>query len=60
MKDMGIRDRINPNSGKIQYHAGQILGHLEKDLPVDCYCLIGLMMSDIYPSEDWNFGLILN
>jgi len=47
------------NSGNKQYHAGNLLKFLENRLPEDAYCLIGVMMTDLYPRDSWNyvFGL---
>ncbi len=53
---LGIKNRINDYTNNKQYHAGEILKSLEKNIPADCYCLIGLMMTDIYPKEEWNYG----
>lgn len=53
-----VTKRINEYTGKKQYNAGEILKSLENKLSSDCYCLIGLMMSDIYPREEWNFGKV--
>ena len=60
VEKLGVTKRINDYTGKIQYHAGDILKKLEKNALGDCYCLIGLMMSDIYPREEWNFGSFKN
>lgn len=53
-----IKNRINDYTGKKQYHAGDILKKLEAKIPSDCYCLIGILMSDLYPREEWNFGIL--
>lgn len=57
VETLGVTKRINEYTGKNQYHAGEILKKLQTNIPSDCYCLIGMLMSDIYPREEWNFGI---
>jgi hypothetical protein len=40
----------------IQYNASHILKYLEKIIPKDAYCIIGVLMTDLYPNEDTSFG----
>ena len=46
-----IPHRINEYSNRLQYHAGSILKDLEKKLPNDAFCLIGVTLTDLYPRE---------
>ena len=41
--------------GHRQLHASSVLAGLQKVLPDDAYCLIGLTMEDLYPDEKWNY-----
>jgi len=50
-----IENRINEFTEKIQYNAKSIMTSLETRLPKDGFCLIGVLMSDLYPKDDWNF-----
>lgn len=52
-----IRSRINADSNRKQYHAGMILNKLKSSVPADAFCLIGILMTDIYNKESWNYGL---
>ena len=40
---------------KKQWLTSDILSHLETKLPEDAYCLLGVTMTDLYPSESWNY-----
>ncbi len=40
----------------IQYNASHILKYLEKMIPKDAYCIIGVLMTDLYPNESTSFG----
>jgi archaemetzincin len=39
----------------LQYHAGQILDQIRTIKPKDAFCLVGYMIADIYPRDEWNF-----
>lgn len=56
VKKLEIDNRINDYTGKIQYNAKKILKKLQNKIPSDCYCLIGILLSDLYPQDEWNFG----
>ena len=56
VKKLGVASRKNSYTGRLQYNASQILRALEKKLPSDAYCLIGVCLTDLYPRDDWNFG----
>ena len=57
--DFQIPNRINTWTNKIQYHAPTILNKTIDLLPRDAYCMLSILMKDIYPKEEWNyvFGL---
>lgn len=38
-----------------QYLAQDILAYMEKRVPKDAYCVMGITLNDIYPGENWNF-----
>lgn len=48
-----VKNRLN--SGVLQYNAGTILKKLQKNLPIDAYAMIGIMLEDIYHNEHNNF-----
>lgn len=47
--------RINNFTGQEQWHAGEMLRWLPSKLPKNCYGLLAVTMTDLYPGEDWNF-----
>ncbi|MBA4137503.1 MAG: hypothetical protein C0518_09330 [Opitutus sp.] len=47
--------RNNESTGRRQLHSASILAWLQKRLPPDAYCLLGVTMEDLYPSPSWNF-----
>ena len=50
-----IGHRINDWSGKPQYNASNILRNIEKKLPADAYCMIGICLTDLYPKDEMEF-----
>jgi archaemetzincin len=38
-----------------QYLAQDILAYMEKRVPKDAYCVMGITLKDIYPGDSWNF-----
>jgi archaemetzincin len=50
-----IENRINSQSGQIQFLSTDILDLLKRQLPPDAYCLLGITMQDLYPEDSWNF-----
>lgn len=42
--------------GHFQYNASEILKFLQKKLPSDGFCIVGILMTDLYPKEGKNFG----
>jgi archaemetzincin len=53
--DAKITSRTNPYSGQRQLLTGDILDLLRRKLPGDAFCIVGITMEDLYPSEAWNF-----
>ena len=47
--------RINEESGRKQLLVSDIYKFLEATFPRDAYCMVGITMVDLYPSESWNF-----
>lgn len=54
-KNKSIKTRSQEDVSRRQYHAGDLLNYLEKIRPKDAFCLVGFLISDIYPKEEWNF-----
>ncbi len=50
--------RVNPNTQKPQMLATDLMQLLEKQLPDDAYCLLGITLSDLYSGShsNWVFG----
>jgi len=55
VQKQNIGHRINEWSGKLQYNASNILRNIEKKLPADAFCMIGICLTDLYPRDEWNF-----
>ena len=53
--DTTITSRSNPSSGQQQLLTGDILNLLQRKLPPDAYCIVGITMTDLYPDPSWNF-----
>uniref|UniRef100_A0A8D0H2G8 Archaemetzincin-2 n=1 Tax=Sphenodon punctatus TaxID=8508 RepID=A0A8D0H2G8_SPHPU len=52
---MGCAFRVNEYTRNLQLYAGDILKYLKKKKPRDAFCIVGVTMIDLYPSESWNF-----
>jgi archaemetzincin len=50
-----LKSRRHPQSGGFQLLSTDILDLLEKHLPDDAYCMLGLTLLDLYPEDSWNF-----
>lgn len=55
LADDQVTSRINSNTNKPQWLTGDLLQLLEQRLPEDAYCLLGITLTDLYPSPDWNY-----
>lgn len=47
--------RLNPHTKNYQLLTTDILNWLPSRKPTDCYALIAVTMTDLYPDEKWNF-----
>ncbi len=54
-KNHGFKTRINRGSRKKQILVGDLMALLRKRLRPTTYAAAAVTMTDIYPSEDWNF-----
>lgn len=54
-KVSSITTRINPYTHIRQILTSDILDLLEKKLPKDAFCVLGITMEDLYPDPSWNF-----
>ena len=50
-----ITARRNPSGGQEQLLTTDILALLQRELPSDAYCMLGITMIDLYPDPAWNF-----
>ena len=50
-----VYKRTNWSTGKKQYNAQDILDDLWRYLKPDAFCLIAVVITDLYPRFDWNF-----
>ncbi len=53
--EVSVAKRGNRQQGTEQWHTGAVLSWLKKRLPDDCYGLLAVTMTDLYPGEGWNF-----
>ena len=54
-----VTSRINSGTQKKQYNGAEILEYvLLPKIKDDAYCTIGCTMTDLYPQESWNFGIV--
>ena len=53
--DLEFKPRENPHDGQHQLLTRSIRAFLKTQLPADAYCLLGITMTDLYPSPSWNF-----
>ncbi|XP_061471600.1 archaemetzincin-2 isoform X2 [Rhineura floridana] len=51
----GCAFRVNEYTRNLQIHAGHLLNYLKKQKPSDAFCIVGIMMIDLYPKDSWNF-----
>ncbi len=57
-EEMGCKTRVHEvitGVKREQMLARDILKYIQKDMPYDAYCVIGVTMIDLYPEESWNF-----
>ena len=47
--------RHNPNTGNLQILTGDVLDFLKARVPSDAFCVLAVMMEDLYPEPSWNF-----
>ena len=52
-KDGPIKSRMH--AGQFQWNCVDILDQLQRRVPRDAYIVMGITMTDLYPSEEWNF-----
>lgn len=50
-----ITSRLNSSTHQIQLLTQDILRLLQKRLPANAYCLLGVTLRDLYPEPSWNF-----
>jgi archaemetzincin len=53
--ERNIATRLNPLTKNRQILTTDILAALQKRLPEDAFCLLGITMEDLYPEPSWNF-----
>lgn len=52
MASLRARSRVR---GSRQYRTGDLLDALQRQIPAEAYCLIGITQADLYPGPKWNF-----
>jgi len=54
-KEVPAAQRVNQFTGKPQWKTADILRWMPSILPGNCYAMIAVTMTDLYPDEKWNF-----
>ena len=55
LSEGAVTSRRNPHTQNRQLLTGDLLALLERKLPPDAFCLLGITMEDLYPDPSWNF-----
>lgn len=50
-----VATKMNIQTKQIQFMAGDLCSVMSRFMPKDTYCMIGITMTDLYSSSDWNF-----
>lgn len=53
--DLEFKPRQNRRTGQRQILTTEVMAFLKQRLPDDACCLLGITMTDLYPSPSWNF-----
>ena len=53
--EIEVTNRVDFLSKRRQWLTGDLLDGLEKQLPQDAYCLLGVTLTDLYPKEQWSY-----
>lgn len=57
-QDMGCKTRIHEVTYGVkreQLLASDVMAYIQRNMPHDAYCVVGVTMCDLYPRESWNF-----
>jgi archaemetzincin len=52
-KNGPVKSRMS--GGNLQWNCVDVLNHLQRRVPREAYIVMAATMSDLYPSEEWNF-----
>lgn len=55
LEKLKIPNRINGGTDEIQYNAFKILDKTLPMVPKDAYCMLTVLMEDLYPYDTWNY-----
>jgi archaemetzincin len=55
LTDSNLTTRTHPTTRNRQILTGDVLRLLQKKLPPNAFCLLGITMEDLYPDPSWNF-----
>jgi archaemetzincin len=55
LREQAITTRRNPTTQNRQLLTTDILAALQKRIPQDAFCVLGITMEDLYPEPSWNF-----
>lgn len=53
--ELMVTTRVNRGTDKLQMNCTELLDELERRVPADAYIVMAVTMTDLYPSEQWNF-----
>lgn len=52
-----IRKRVHDETGREQLLADDLLRYLKSHVLRNSFCVVGVIIADLYPSDNWNFTL---
>lgn len=55
--ELRCEKRIHTRTNRVQWLVSDLLLHLERTRPRRAFCIVGITVEDLYPSEEWNFVL---
>lgn len=55
LEEPGVRARTNEDTGKLQWRSDDLIEALERDIPEDAFCVLGVTHVDLWPGDGWNY-----
>ncbi len=55
LEEPGVRARTNEDTGKLQWRSDDLIEALQRELPEDAFCVLGVTHVDLWPGDGWNY-----